>query len=179
MTYTAPLFSNANREGVDVQSSNSVFTLSTSTPEYPGAPFSLGTQTPVSTDGTAVYCTAAGAITADDACLITPLFAASSLTAAIAATSFGGIVGVALQTMTTGQYGWFQTQGAQMLVNTVATATAHAQLYASGTAGRLTSVLATGVTVSINGITVVTTTTAAQVIATAQSPVGITIATAN
>ena len=157
MTYTTPIFGIANREGTDLTTSG-VFTLSTSTPEYPAPPFTIGTICPTSNEGEAVYATASTAVTQYDACQITYLYSATPITSTIAATQRGAVVGFALQTMTTGQYGWFQIGGVAT-IGTVATATANGLLYTSATAGKLTSVLATGSTVQIVGVSMMVTST--------------------
>lgn len=157
MTFTTPIFGNTNREGTDLTTSG-VFTLSTSTPEYPGPPFSLGTTCPTSNEGIAVYCTASTAVTQYDACQITYLYAATPITSTIAATQRGAVIGVAAQTMTTGQFGWFFIDGV-VTVGTVATATANGLLYTSATAGKLTSVLATGSTVLVTDMSMMATST--------------------
>ena len=155
MTYTVPIFNTENKLGVDLATSG-VQTITTSTPEYPGPNITIGTQTEISKNGVVLYCTAASAITQYDAVLVSTAFSATSLTNAVAATaSIGGIVGVATQTLTTGQYGWIQTGGITT-INITAPATAYAQLHSNAATGTL-SVLATGASYKINGVVITTT----------------------
>jgi hypothetical protein len=157
MTYTTPVFSTLNAEGVDL---STAFTLSTSTPEYPGAPFSIGTEVIGSGDGRWVYATASGAITAGDVCVITKVFSALPVTSAIAATCFGLRLATSQVTVTTGQYSWYQYSGTDTTpgVNVTASIAQNVQLYTTATAGRL-GAIATGSSVTAVGI--VTTTTSA------------------
>lgn len=155
MAYTTPLFSTLNTEGVDL---STAFTLSTSTPEYPAAPFLIGTEMLGTLNGRWVYCTAAGAVTLGDVCVINKSFSSIELTSATAATYFGMPLGVSMATVTTGQYSWYQTNGVSQTINVVAAIAPNVQLYTTATAGRL-GAIATGVSSTVVGI--VTTTTSA------------------
>jgi hypothetical protein len=151
MTYTTPLFSTSNTDGVDL---STAFTLSTSTPEYPNPPFSLGQVVLGSNDGAWVYATASTALSKGDVCTISAAFSA---TPTPATASLGLMVGVAMATNTTGQFSWYQTNGVSAAINVTASVAANTLLYTSATAGRL-STAATGFT-RIQGI--VTNTTSA------------------
>jgi len=157
MTYTTPVFSTLNTEGVDL---STAFTLSTSTPEYPNPPFVIGTEVIGSNDGRWCYATAAAAITAGDVCVITKAFQAIGVTSAVAATSFGLRLAVSQATVTTGQYSWYQYSGTDTSpgINVTASIAQNVQLYTTATAGRL-GAIATGSSVTAVGI--VTTTTSA------------------
>lgn len=161
MTYTTPLFSTLNTLGVDLSTSgyDQPYTVSTSTPEYPGAPLAIGTEIINSAIGRCVYATAAAAITLGNTCAISKAYSATALTNTTAATSFGLQLGVALSTMTTGQYGWFQTEGISQNITVTASIAANVQLYTTATAGVL-GAIATGVSYSVNGITTTTTSAA-------------------
>lgn len=156
MAYTTPLYSTLNAEGVDL---STAFTLSTSTPEYPAAPFILGTQMLGTLDGAWVYCTAAGAVTLGDVCVINKSFSSIELTSATAATYFGMPLGVSMATVTTGQYSWYQTNGISQSINVAASIAPNVQLYTTATGGRL-GAIATGVSSTVIGIVTTTTSNA-------------------
>lgn len=157
MTYTVPIFSTLNLEGVDL---STAFTLSTSTPEYPNPPFVLGTEVLGAANSAWVYATASGAVTAGDVCVITKLFSALPVTSAIAATCFGFRLATSQVTVTTGQYSWYQWSGVATTpgVNVTSAIAPNVQLYTTATAGRL-GVIATAS--SITAVGIVTTTTSA------------------
>lgn len=163
MTYTAPLFGTGNKLGVDLTTSgyDQPFTLSTSTPEYPGTPLQVGAVIEGSQGGAALYAQAstAATITQGDFCYINTTFQAAGLTSTIAATAGqAAILGVAMATLTTSQYGWFQTRGnCPAGVNVVNGVAANTVLHTSATAGRLTGTAVTGTSFPINNIMTVTT----------------------
>lgn len=156
MAYSVPLYSTLNTEGVDL---STAFTLSTSTPEYPAAPFLLGTEMLGTQNGRWVYCTAAGINAIGDVCIISPAFQTSGINTTNDATAFGLPLGVSMAATTTGQYSWYMTNGTTPTVNVLASTAPNVQLYTSATSGRLTSALSTGASSTIVGI--VTTTTSA------------------
>ena len=149
---TPAMYSTTAQEGIDI---NSVFILSTGTPEYPRPPFIPG-ELAWGTDGSEwVYCTASITIAAGSAVLISAVPASWSVSllggASLASYPIGqliGIVGGSAGTMVvpapaspqTGTYFWVQRAGNCQNVATVATTTKNAQLYDSAaTAGSLSS----------------------------------------
>jgi hypothetical protein len=160
MTYTTPIFCTDNTEGVDMSTSgyDQPFTLSTSTPEYPAVPVQLGRLVTLSQGGKAVYGIAtAAALTLGDVCFLTSTWYAAGLTSTNAATAAGvSQLGVAMTTLATGQYGWFQIEGVCNNINVVSGIAANAKLYTTATAGRL-GALATGASYDVNAITITTT----------------------
>ena len=161
MTYTTPIFGTTPTLGVDLSTAgyDQPYTLSTSTPEYPGAPLNIGQEIVNSSRGRCVYATASAVITLGNVCAISKAYSATALTNTTAATSFGLQLGVAMSTMTTGQYGWFQIEGVAQNITVTASIAANVQLYTTATAGVL-GAIATGVSYSVNGITTTTTSAA-------------------
>ena len=166
MTYTAPLFGTLNQLGVDVTTAGydqpyTATASNPSNPEYPAAPFAVGQVINLSQGGAAIYAqtAAATAITQGDFCYITSAMLAAGLTSTIAATAGqAAILGVAMATLTTGQFGWFQTRGnCPAGVNVVNGVAANTVLHTSATAGRLTGTAVTGTSYPINNIMTVTT----------------------
>jgi hypothetical protein len=96
----------------------------------------------------------ATAITQGDFCYINSSNLAAGLTSTIAATAGqAAILGVAMATLTTGQFGWFQTKGnCPAGVNVVNGVAANTVLHTSATAGRLTGTAVTGTSYPINNI---------------------------
>ena len=166
MTYTTPIFGTIPTLGVDLSTSgyDQPYTVSTSTPEYPQQPFSVGQVITMTNGGEAIYVTTATAtgITQGNFVYINSANAAAGLTSAIAATAGQTArLGVALCTLTTGQFGWVQTNGYNAYGVTVTTAAAaNATLHTSATAGVLTTVVVTGTSFPINSITTTTTSAA-------------------
>lgn len=165
MTYTTPIFSTLNLLGVDLSTAGydqpyTATATNPSTPEYPSAPFAIGTEIINSSMGRAVYATASVAVNQGNVCVITKAYSAVPITSTIAATSFGLQLGVAMSTaMTTGQYGWFQTEGVSAGITVTTSIAANVQLYTTATAGVL-GAIATGSSYSVNGITTTTTSAA-------------------
>jgi hypothetical protein len=161
MTYTTPIFSTLNTLGVDLSTSgyDQPYTATSSNPsipEYPQQPFTVG-QEIIGTNGLrALYGSAATAITLGNTCVLSKVFAATPLTSTIAATSYGLQLGVAMTTLTTGQYGWFQTEGVSANISVTASIAANVALYTTATAGVL-GAIATGSSYSVAGITTTTT----------------------
>jgi hypothetical protein len=166
MTYTAPLFGTLGTLGVDVTTAgyDQPYTATASNPnnpEYPAPPFSIGQVINLTGGGAAIYAqtAAATAITQGDFCYIASTMLAAGLTSTIAATAGqAAILGVAMATLTTGQFGWFQTRGnCPAGVNVVNGVAANTILHTSGTAGRLTGTAVTGTSYPINNIMTITT----------------------
>lgn len=166
MTYSIPIFGTIPTLGVDLSTAgyDQPYTVSTSTPEYPQQPFQIGTVITMSNGGEAIYAQTATAtgITQGNFCYINNLMLAAGLTSAIAATAGQGArLGIALATLTTGQYGWFQTNGYNAYGVTVVSAVgAYATLHTTATAGVLGGTATTGTTFPINNITTTTTSAA-------------------
>src|ERR1700722_12796186 len=146
------IYSTTAQEGIDI---NSVFILSTGTPEYPRPPFVPG-ELAWGTDGSEwVYCTASITIAAGNAVLISAVPASWSVSllggASLASYPIGqfiGVVGGSTGTMVvpapaspqTGTYFWVQVAGNCPNVTCVASTTKNAQLYDSAApAGIVTS----------------------------------------
>ncbi|KAH0544518.1 hypothetical protein GP486_008514 [Trichoglossum hirsutum] len=143
----AALYSTVNEVGIDI---NSVFILSTGTPEYPRPPFNPGIQA-WGTDGSEwVFCTASISIPAGSVVVISAVpgsWSVALIGGATAGGSFGAFVGVvggsqgtmlvpAPASPQTGTYFWVQVDGNCPNVRTAASTTANAQLYdVAATAG--------------------------------------------
>jgi hypothetical protein len=161
-------FSTFSIEGIDLAATytgyvQSTAQSSTNNPDYPGptGQFSLG-QVAKGTDGSEwVYVLAGTAIAVGDTCLIvntTTLWTASSITSTLAAAKQGDLVGVApLVAIASGSYGWVQRSGKCAAISVAAATTANVALKTSTTAGRLTTTLATAVSVQISGIVIAAT----------------------
>lgn len=166
----AAIYSTAAQEGIDI---NSVFILSSGTPEYPAPPFAPGTPA-WGTDGSYwVYCTASITIAAGAVVVASAVPGSWSVAliggATIAAASapvgqLVGVVGGSTGTMTvpapaspqTATYFWVQRGGNAPRVNSAASTTKNAQLYSSATVGGVVSSTAggTGTTYQINGVVI-------------------------
>ncbi len=167
MTTTIAGFSTLSTEGIDLTQTYTGYTQSsavssTNTPDYPGptGQFTLG-QVTKGVDGSEwVYIAAGSTIAIGDVVIITNtgvLWAAASITSTLAAAKLGDLVGVSpLVAMTSGTYGWVQRAGKCAAVSVIASVTANVALKTTTTAGRLTSTIATGATVNINGIVLAT-----------------------
>lgn len=169
MTYNAPLFGTLPTLGVDVTTSGydqpfSATASNPSTPEFPAPPFTIGQTINLSQGGAAIYAQTATAtsISQGNFCYINNLMLAAGLTSIIAATAGqAAILGVSMATLTTGQYGWFQTRGnCPAGVTVTASVAANATLHTSATAGVLTSTAVTGTSFPINNIATTTTSAA-------------------
>ncbi len=135
------------------------YTVSTSTPEYPGAPVAVGTRIFGSDGSQWVFCLAATAITASDAVLVTTnsTWSVSALTSALGKGKLGQMVGIAGATASSGQYLWVQTHGYNSAVNAVTGATGFTLLHTSATAGRLTATGVGGTSAAVQGIVILAT----------------------
>lgn len=169
MTYVAPLFGTLPTLGVDVTTAgyDQPYTATASNPnnpEYPAPPFSIGQTINLSAGGAAIYAQTATAtsITQGNFCYINNLSLAAGLTSAIAATAGqAAILGVAMATLTTGQFGWFQTRGVCPAgLSVTASVAPNVTLHTSATAGVLTSTAVTGTSFPINNIATTTTSAA-------------------
>jgi hypothetical protein len=145
------IYSTTAQEGIDI---NSVFILSTGTPEYPRPPFVPG-ELAWGTDGSEwVYCTASITIAAGSVVVMSPVpgsWSVALIGGSAAAAAFGqlvGVVGGASGTMVvpapaspqTGTFFWTQIAGNCPNVRTAAATTINAQLYTvAATAGIVSS----------------------------------------
>lgn len=153
----AAIYSTTTESGIDI---NTVFILSTGTPEYPRPPFIPG-QNAWGTDGSEwVFCTASVSIPAGSVVVVSAVPGSWSVAqiggATIAAGApFGqlvGVVGGATGTMLvpapaspqTGTYFWLQVAGNAQNVRTAAATNANAQLFSSATVAGVVSSTAGG-----------------------------------
>lgn len=146
------IYSTTAQEGIDI---NSVFSLSTATPEYPAPPFIAG-ELAWGTDGSEwVYCTSSITIGSGSVVLVSAVPASWSVAliggASAASYPVGqliGVVGGSLGTMVvpapsgsvTANYFWVQRAGNAPNVKCVASTTKNAQLYGNAaTSGAVSS----------------------------------------
>lgn len=151
------------------------FTVSSSTPDYPGSPIKLGTPM-MGTDGSRwVLCKleAASTCTAGDALIVTTnsTWEVKALTDTLGVSKLGQLVGIAGATGTAGQYVWMQVSGYNGTVNAVTGSAAFTALHSSATGGRLTSTAAASVSVGINGMVILATAAANVAAAVLSNPV--------
>lgn len=166
----AAIYNTTAQEGIDI---NSVFILSSGTPEYPAPPFIPG-ELAWGTDGSEwVYCTASITIGAGSVVVLSAVpgqWSAALIggaTIAAASAPVGQLVGVvggsqgsmvvpapvAPQTAT---YFWVQRAGNAPRANSAASTTKNATLYSSATVAGIVSSTAGGVgtTYTINGVVI-------------------------
>jgi hypothetical protein len=164
------IYSTTTQEGIDI---NTVFQLSTATPEYPRPPFLPG-ELAWGTDGSEwVYCTSSITLGAGAVVVVSAVPNSWSValiggaTVAAASAPFGqlvGVVGGATGTMVvpapsgsiTGNFFWVQRAGNAPNVATAASTTKNAQLYDSATVAGIVSSTAggAGTTYQINGLVI-------------------------
>ena len=109
-------------------------TVSTSTPEYPGAPFAVGTRA-FGNNGTEwIYVQTTAAVTATFACVISTTNTAAHMTTTNGLR--GLLVGFPLVDIPSGSYGWLQVKGPAS-IQVLASAAANARLNTTATAGAL------------------------------------------
>ena len=115
------------------------YTVSSTTPEYPGAPFQVGTRVNAGNAGVWVFVLAGGSITANDLCVVaTPsTFSTVALSNSTAKGFLGKQVGKAGATVTSGQYFWLQVSGYAAAVNAATSSAAWTVLSSTSTAGRI------------------------------------------
>ena len=152
-------FSTLSAEGIALNICN---TLNNTTPEYPGLPFTFGTET-LGLDGSKwIYAKPAGAYAVGTVGYLDTNWNFTALTTANAAAVSGLKVGVMSQvasvtaspSSTVYDGVWVQVDGACPAINVAASTTANAQLYTSTVAGQLTSTASTNV--ALNGIVLTT-----------------------
>jgi hypothetical protein len=121
-----------NKEGVDV---SQTYTVSTSTPEYPAAPFAVGEHVLGSNGTEWVFVKAGAAIAQYAAVQIDAAFNVVPLTTALAAALWD--VGFAQVAIASGDYGWVCIRGENISILTKGAVTKQAALYTSTSAGIL------------------------------------------
>lgn len=152
------IYSTTSQEGIDI---NTVFTLSTATPEYPRPPFIPG-ELAWGTDGSEwVYCTSSITIGAGAVVIVSAVPASWSVAliggATVATAPTGqlvGVVGGATGTMVvpapsgsvTGNYFWVQRAGNCPNVQTAAATTANLLLHSSPTVAGIVAASGTATT---------------------------------
>lgn len=166
----AAIYSTTAQEGIDI---NSVFILSSGTPEYPAPPFIPG-ELAWGTDGSEwVYCTSSITIAPGSVLVISSvpgqwsvaliggatIAAASAPVGQLVAVSGGGNGSVAVPAPAspqTANFFWAQRAGNAPNVKTLAATTKNAALFSSATvAGQLTSTGGgVGTTYAVNGIVI-------------------------
>jgi hypothetical protein len=118
-------------------------TVSTTTPEYPGAPMTVGTGVETNLGGRWLYVQVAASksCTAGDFVVVVDhsAFTIDQLSNTTGKNFLGSIVGIAGATATAGQYLWIQTRGYNASVNCATSSTAFTALHTSSTAGRSTT----------------------------------------
>jgi len=142
-------------EGADF---TGVYTVSTSTPEYPGAPMQVGTRVNAGNGGQWIFAIAGGSITANDIVVFSTMssFTVQSVTNTLAKGFLGKLVGKAGGTATSGQYLWVQVAGYAAAVNAATSSAANTVLSSTTTAGRIGGASA-GNSAKITGLTLVAT----------------------
>lgn len=151
-------FNTIGNPGIDF---GTAFTVSSSTPDYPGAPIKLGTPM-LGTDGSSwVLCKleAASTCTAGDAVIVTTnsTWEIKAITNTLGKGKLGQMVGIAGATGTAGQYVWVQVRGYNSTINCATSSTAFTVLHSGATAGRLTTTASAGTGVAVNGIVILAT----------------------
>lgn len=166
----AAIYSTTAQEGIDI---NSVFILSSGTPEYPAPPFIAG-ELAWGTDGSEwVYCTASITVAPGSVVVISPVpgswsvaliggatvVATSAPVGQLVAVSGGGNGSVAVPAPVapqTAAYFWAQRAGNAPRVNSAAATTKNAQLYSSATVAGIvgSSAGGAGTTYQINGLVI-------------------------
>lgn len=166
----AAIYNTSTKEGVDI---NSVFILSSGTPEYPAPPFAAG-ELAWGTDGSEwVYVTSSLSIVPGSVLVVSPvpgswsvapigggtIAAASAPVGQLVAVSGGGAGNVTVPAPAapqTANYFWVQRAGNCPNMKTAAATTKNAQLYSSATLSGTVGSSAGGVgtTYQINGVVV-------------------------
>ncbi len=139
-------------EGIDFATA---YTVSTSTPEYPGAPLQVGTRVTAGNGGQWIFVLAAGSITANDlvAVTVTSTWSVAALSNTNAKGFLGRLVGKAGATATSGQYLWMQVAGYAAAVNAATGSTAYTVLSSSATGGRIAAASA-GNSAKVTGLVI-------------------------
>lgn len=144
--------------GIEGANFTEAYTVSTTTPEFPGAPLQVGTRVNAGNGGQWIFAIAGGSITANDIVVFSTMssFTVQSLTNALGKGFLGKLVGKAGATATSGQYLWVQVAGYAAAVNAATSSAANTVLSSSTTAGRIAAASA-GNSVKVTGLTLVAT----------------------
>ncbi len=152
------LYNITPNSGIDF---GTAFSVSTSTPEYPGSPIALGTVVFGTNGSRWVLCKleTSSTCTEGDCVIVTTnsTWEIKALTNTLGVSKRGQLVGVAGATGTAGQYVWVQTAGYASSINCATSSSAFTLLHSSATGGRLTSTASGGTSVSIEGIYILAT----------------------
>jgi len=131
------------------------YTLSATTPEYPGRGFTPGTHVQGSDGSTWIFVMleAASTCTVGDALIVTTnsTWEVKAVTNTLALSKLGQRLGIAGATGTAGQYLWMQVAGYNASINCATGSTAFTALHTGATAGRLTTTAAGGTSVAVSG----------------------------
>lgn len=144
--------------GVEGVNFTEAYSVSASVPEYPGAPFQVGTRINAGNAGQWIFAIAGGSITANDIVVFSTMssFTVQSVTNTLAKGFLGKLVGKAGATATSGQYIWVQVAGYASAVNAATSSAANTVLSSTTTAGRIGGSSA-GNSAKITGLTLVAT----------------------
>lgn len=144
--------------GIEGANFTEAYTVSTTTPEFPGAPLQVGTRVNAGNGGQWIFAIAGGSITANDIVVFSTMssFTVQSLTNTLGKGFLGKLVGKAGATATSGQYLWVQVAGYAAAVNAATSSAANTVLSSSTTAGRIAAASA-GNSVKVTGLTLVAT----------------------
>lgn len=132
--------------------------VSTTTPEFPGAPLAVGTRVAGTAGATWVFVKAGGTVAAGDVVLITTnsTWIAEAMTSTLAKGKLGQMVGVAGAAATVGQFFWMQIAGYNASVAATTGQAAWTVLSSTTTAGRIGAASA-GNSAKVTGLVLVAT----------------------
>lgn len=144
--------------GVEGVNFTEAYTASSSTPEYPGFPFQVGTRVNAGNAGQWIFVLAGGTIAANDLAVIaTPsTFSTTALSNTTAKGFLGKMVGKVGAAVTSGQAFWLQVAGYAPTVNAATSSAANTVLSSTSTAGRLGAASA-GNSAKVTGLVLVAT----------------------
>jgi len=144
--------------GIEGADFTTAYTVTSTVPEYPGAPLQVGTRVNAGNGGQWIFALAGGSITANDIVVFTTMstFTVQSATNALSKGFLGKLAGKAGATATSGQYLWVQVAGYAAAVNAATSSAANTVLSSTTTAGRIGAASA-GNSAKITGLTLVAT----------------------
>jgi len=144
--------------GIEGADFTTAYTVSSTVPEYPGAPLQVGTRVNAGNGGQWIFALAGGSITANDIVVFTTMstFTVQSATNTLSKGFLGKLAGKAGATATSGQYLWVQVAGYAAAVNAATSSAANTVLSSTTTAGRIGAASA-GNSAKITGLTLVAT----------------------
>lgn len=146
-------------EGVDFSTAYTPWSSTSTTPEFPGLPFQVGTRVNAGNAGQWIFVVAGtGGATANDICVISTMstFTAVQLSNTTGKGFLGKLCGKAGATATVGQGYWLQVAGYASAVNAATSSAANTVLSSTSTAGRIGGASA-GNSAKVNGLTLVAT----------------------